>query len=356
VGHGLRMNVGTESMVDVAERSRAVLRPDGADHLHALRVAVGLLAPAVVLLAIGRPELMIYAVFGAFTGMYGRGDMGGRKQLHQLQAAILLTVAVAVGVLLSQLMVTAWILVVVVAGFSMAVSVVADVLELRPVGPFFFLFALGATAVVPAGLVEPGVAIAICAGTAVLALMVGSVGTSPIGSRTGEFRSLAVPHGAWLHAARYGIAIAAAGGVGVFLGFAHANWAMASAAVPLAAMDVGRPQERAVRLVLSRAAHRVAGTCAGLLVTAMVLAAGLSPSILAALMVALLFPTELFMVRHYAVAIGFFTPLIMLMCELTAPTDPLTLVSYRGLDTVIGVVAGVAVAIAVRGRWYSPRS
>ncbi|WP_245557065.1 FUSC family protein [Jongsikchunia kroppenstedtii] len=337
--------------MDRGNRARPALRPDGQDHFHALRVAVGLLAPATVLLTTGRPELMIFAVFGAFAGMYGRGETARLRRRHQMQAAVLLTVGVAVGVSLSNLAVPTWVLVVVEIGFAMAGSVVADACGLRPAGPFFFLFALGATAVVPAGVVDPVVALAICAATAALAVVIGAVGVP--GSRDDRPASCGVPPGAWVHATRYGIAIAAAGGVGVFLGFAHANWAMASAAVPLAVIGIGGPAAGEIRPVLSRAGHRVAGTCAGLVLTAAVLAADLPPWALAALMVALLFPTELFMARHYAVAIGFFTPLIMLMCELADPADPMQLVGYRGLDTLIGVAAGVVVAVLVRGRGCS---
>ncbi|MDA3628451.1 FUSC family protein [Saccharopolyspora sp. WRP15-2] len=65
---------------------------------------------------------------------------------------------------------------------------------------------------------------------------------------------------------------------------------------------------------------------------------------------ALLFPTELFMARHYGLALGFFTPLIMLMTALAAPADPLALLRDRAIDTLIGVSAGIAAAIVVRKR------
>ncbi|MFC7755803.1 FUSC family protein [Tsukamurella soli] len=332
-----------------ALRPRPELRPDRDDHRHALRVAVGLLLPAAVLLAVGRPELMVYAVFGAFTGMYGRTDTGVPRLWHQLEAAVLLTVGVGLGVALSALAAPGWALVAVELTFATAASLIADRLRLRPVGPFFFLFALGATATVPRALVAPGVAIGICAGSAALAVLVGMIGTRGDGSRA-PHEPRRLPPGARVHAVRYALAVGLGGGVGLLFGFAHANWAMASAAVPLAAITVGRPSEGQVRMVLTRAAHRTVGTLTGLMVAAALLAIGFGPSALAALMVLLLFPTELFMTRHYAVAIGFFTPLIMLMTELTAPSAPLQMLTYRGLDTVIGVVAGVAVAVLVRSR------
>ncbi|MDF0530243.1 FUSC family protein [Tsukamurella sp. 8F] len=329
--------------------TRPPARPDAEDHRHALRVAVGLLLPGAVLLAVGRPELMVYAAFGSFAGMYGRGETGVPRLRHQGRAALFLTVGVAFGVALSELSAPGWVLVVVETAYATVGSVAADHLRLRPAGPFFFIFALGATATVPRALVAPAVGVAICAASAALAVLVGMVGTrGPRGPRPREPRSL--PPGARVHAARYALAVGVGGGIGLCLGFDHANWAMAAAAVPLAAIDAGRPSEGEVRLVLTRAVHRTVGTLAGLAVTAALLAHGFGPSALAGLTILLVFPTELFMTRHYAVAIGFFTPLVMVMTELVDPTPPLQLLGYRGLDTLIGVAAGVAVAVLVRGR------
>lgn len=50
------------------------LAPASRDNVSAARVAVGVAVPSLALLAAGRPELMIYAVFGALTGMYGRNE------------------------------------------------------------------------------------------------------------------------------------------------------------------------------------------------------------------------------------------------------------------------------------------
>ncbi len=328
-------------------RLPSALHPDAADHRHALRVAVGLLVPGIALLAAHRPELMIYAAFGSFTGMYGRGSTRRERLRDESEAGALLTAGVALGVLLVIVGAPGWVLVLVEVAFAVVCSLLADGLRLRPAGPFFFIFALGATALVPEGRTEPLTAIGICVGSVLLALALGLIvfrRRDPV-----ERPPRRLPAGAGVHAARYALAIGAAGGVGLFFGFEHANWAMASAAVPLAAIDVGRPSDREVRLVLTRASHRTVGTFAGLVVSAVLLATGLGPSALAGMMMLLIFPTELYMTRHYAVAIGFFTPVVMLMTELAVPTDPVRLLTFRGLDTVIGVVTGVAVAVLVRG-------
>ncbi|OHU24092.1 MULTISPECIES: FUSC family protein [Mycobacteriaceae] len=330
-------------------RPRPGTRPDRRDHWHALRVAAGLALPGVLLLAAGRPELLVYTTFGSFTGIYGRAQSGWRRARHQIQAGALLSAGVALGVTLSSLHATTWTLVAVEVAFATAGSVVADALRLRPTGPFFFLFAIGATATVPADLVAPLSAVGLCVATALLSVLIGFIGLpSEISTPCVQHRRL--PPGTGTHALRYALAVSMAGGAGLLLGFDHANWAMAAAAVPLAAIDPGRPSNREVSRVLARSAHRIVGTLVGLMLTGALLVLGLPPVAVGALVIALLFPTELFMARHYALAVGFFTPLVMLMTELADPADPFTLMLYRGLDTLIGVAAGVAAAALVGRR------
>lgn len=70
----------------VYARVRIAMTPPPGDHRPALRVALGLAVPGVALLFAGRPDLMIYAVFGAVTGMYGRAEPRQRRVVHQSQA------------------------------------------------------------------------------------------------------------------------------------------------------------------------------------------------------------------------------------------------------------------------------
>ncbi|ADG79786.1 FUSC family protein OS=Tsukamurella paurometabola (strain ATCC 8368 / DSM / CCUG 35730 / CIP 100753 / JCM 10117 / KCTC 9821 / NBRC 16120 / NCIMB 702349/ NCTC 13040) OX=521096 GN=Tpau_3199 PE=4 SV=1 [Tsukamurella paurometabola] len=330
-------------------------RPDLRDGGHAFRVALALLVPGLLLIAWGRPELLVYAVFGAFAGMYGRGESGRPRIVHQIQAGGLLTLGELLGVMLAHQHAPPWVLVVVGVVFATFCSVLADAVRLRPAGPFFFLFAMGATATLPPSLAPPGQAVAICLATVLFAIVVGAIG------RPDPFRgrpwwdgiALVVrrpARGVGTHALRYALAVGLAGGIGIMLGVDHANWAMAAAAVPLAVIDAGRPSDSEFRLVSGRAMHRIVGTFVGLLVAAGLLALDPGPAALALAAIALLFPTELYMARHYAVAIGFFTPLVMLMTELASPTDPIRMLTYRGVDTVIGVSAGILVALLVRSR------
>ncbi|TSD98133.1 FUSC family protein [Skermania sp. ID1734] len=334
-------------------RQLASLGPAEKDHLHAGRVAIGLVVPGIALLLAGRPDLIIYAVFGSFTGMYGRAETPRLRLRHQSQAAVVLIVGSGLGILLSGIDARPWLLVLAEVVFATITSVVTDRLGLRPEGPFFGMFALGALATVPPERVAAWVGLWICVATALFALFV----TFVVGKLRAHYGRLdpnaeAVSrpqtNGVGIHAVRYGVAVAAAGGVGVLLGMDHANWATAAAAVPLASASARSRVGGSMQGVVHRSIHRVVGTFVGLGVTALLLLPNLSATWLAILVMALLFPTELFMARHYGMALGFFTPLIMLMTELAEPSDPMTLLIDRGIDTVIGVIAGLSVALLIQ--------
>ena len=155
---------------------RAVMRAARADRRHALRVAVGLGVPGLALLAAGRPDLIVYAAFGSFVGMYGRNESPRARFRHQVWGAALLLAGVGTGILLSHSHAPVWALVAAGAAFASVGSLVADMLRLRPEGPFFGIFALGAIATIPPGAVAPSAALAISAATALLCILVALAG------------------------------------------------------------------------------------------------------------------------------------------------------------------------------------
>ncbi|SEB23712.1 MULTISPECIES: FUSC family protein [unclassified Mycobacterium] len=327
-------------MRTVYMRVRRAMTPPTEDHRPALRVALGLAIPGVALLAAGRPDLIIYAVFGAITGMYGRTETRSRRFAHQTQGGVILVLGVAIGVALANSHVPRAVLVLAAVAFASVGSVVTDYLALKPEGPFYGVFALGAIATVPAGRVAPSSAILLCAATALLCVLLGVL-DAPRAVRPAARLSPPNRRDVLIHAGRYALAITAAGTAGLALGVDHANWAIAAAAGPLAAADAsGR---------IRRGIHRLGGTFIGLAVAAALLVPGPSEYVLAICVMVLLFPTELFMAHHHAVALGFFTPLIMLMTDLAAPTEPLVLLTARGIDTVIGVTAAIVVSMLLPG-------
>lgn len=127
---------------------------------------------------------------------------------------------------------------------------------------------------------------------------------------------------------------------------------MAAAAVPLAGADMPSRVYRGI--------HRIVGTFIGLVVVALVLFPGIfSPlqffngyetAVLAFVVIVCQFTTELYMTRHYGLAMVSFTPVILLTAQLAAPIDPYVLVLGRGIETLVGALVGIAVVVTVRRR------
>jgi hypothetical protein len=331
------------------------LEPANNDHLAALRVALSVAVPSLLLMAAGRTDLIIYAVFGALTGMYGRSEPHQLRLRHQSQAAVVLLTGVAVGVFLSVNQLHSWWLVGVEAVLAGVGSVFADRVRLKPNGPFFGILALGACASVPT-VVPWQVALLIATASAAFSMLVGFGGWLRRRSwQRGAVRAVpaVTPAGhreLLVHATRYILAVGAAGSLGVLTGTGHPHWAMAAAAVPLAGADLPSSVRRGI--------HRIVGTFLGLAVTAVVLLpvpwslAGLFPGrqavVLALLVILFQFTTELFMTRHYGLAMVSFTPVILLMTQLASPIDPAVLILERGVETLVGALVGIVVVVAVR--------
>ena len=329
--------------------------PANNDRLSAVRVALSVAAPSLFLLEIGRPELTLYAVFGGLTAMYGRNESHQLRLKHQLQAAVVLLGGVTVGTLLAVNHIHSWGLVLVEALLAGVGSFYSDRVRLKPNGPFFGILALGACASVPVA-VPFGVAVLIAVASASFSLLVGLAGWLRVRAwKSGATRrapALTPPlrQAAVVHAARYVTAVGVAGSIGVLSGSGYPHWAMAAAAVPLAGADMPSAVHRGI--------HRIVGTFLGLGVVALVLFPGpLSPvqyfpatTVLVLLVIACQFCTELFMARHYGWAMVFFTPVILLMTELAAHTDPGRLITERAAETLVGALTGIAVVVLIRSR------
>jgi uncharacterized membrane protein YccC len=122
---------------------------------------------------------------------------------------------------------------------------------------------------------------------------------------------------------------------------AHAWWAPVAAVVPLSASDTADQ--------LTRAWHRLLGTCLGLVLAAVLLAT--QPGVYATISMvgALQVATELFVLRHYATAMVFVTPMALLMAHLANPGPTGPLLVSRALTTAVGVGVGAVVVLCVHG-------
>lgn len=355
--------------------------PYGGELPVALRAAASVAVPMLVLWATGHLDWSLYATFGAFTSLFGR-TVGPRARLvMQGQAAVVLVASVLAGTLVAVLGQavpgTGWVVVPVAALWATGAAIVSHRLRWHPPGPLFPVFALGACSSVPAGPDRLVVALTVAVAAALLALAltaacapferrgaglaapVGAVGpagpdalAAPVaavepvepGPDTGPGTGpTAAPGPGWTlphYLVRYAAGVAVAGGIATAVG--HPYWAMVAAVVPMSAPDTsGR---------LLRAAQRLAGTLAGVLLAWALLAAG--PPLLVVISVAALLQAgaELYVGRNYAVAMLFITPLALSMTHLAHPVPVGGLVADRALDTLVGVAVAAAIALLTHER------
>ncbi|MGY3567774.1 hypothetical protein ACVWWH_003515 [Sinomonas sp. RB5] len=331
------------------EHARQFFRmPPGDGHrLPALRVALGIAVPLVALVLAGRLDLTVYAMFGALTGVYGRVEPHWLRLRHQTEAGAIMTLCVLLGVAANRAGAGVWpvaFLTVVLAG---VLSVVSDVLRLRPMGPFFPLFAFTGSAAVPFSR-APWEAGAAAAGSVAVVLVLGFAGRAWARRRTPE-RGLVEPPRPGLrrmvrHGGRYLAATGFSGLVATSAGLGHSYWAMVAACAPIAAADASS--------ALVRAVHRAVGTLGGVVLTGALLSVHWSPLQLAVGLAALQFVGEVYVVRHYSVALVFMTPVALLLGQFVSAVPGEVLTRDRAVETLVGaaVAFGVILATTVEQR------
>ncbi|RMI03685.1 FUSC family protein, partial [Cellulomonas triticagri] len=129
-----------------------------------------------------------------------------------------------------------------------------------------------------------------------------------------------------------------AGTVATVAGWGHPAWAVMGAAAVL--------QGAHVRHMGVRALQRAAGTACGAALALPLLGADLPFWAVAVLVVALQTVTELVVARHYGAAMLAITPMALLMTSLGGTPDPTALAVDRALDTALGAVTALVVAVA----------
>ena len=145
-------------------------------------------------------------------------------------------------------------------------------------------------------------------------------------------------------ALRVGAAALIAGGIGALMGLDRAYWAIAASVLMLyQGLDLTRAMQRGL--------ERTLGTFAGLGLAAILLSAHPQGLALAAIIMVLQFLIEIVVVRNYALATIFITPIALTVAEAATPVgDISTLLIDRGVDTAIGCAVGLAVLFATSRR------
>ncbi|MCF7551854.1 FUSC family protein [Pseudonocardia sp. WMMC193] len=316
--------------------------PHAGAHRPALRCAVSVGVPMLVLLGLGRVDLLGAAAFGAFTAIYGRDLTVPARSAVQALTGTLLTASVGIGLVAAHLPGAPWLELAVLVALACAATVIGGMVDWKPGGPLFFVFAAGAFAGAPAQSAGAAAAIlATTAGTAAFSVLVGSAG-AVFPTHVRARRPLVV------RAARATredlldvlLACALAAPVAVLVGVEHLYWVLIGAVVPLAAAHTTHR--------LARGVHRVAGTAVGLLVAWPLLAADLPPWAVVLAAVLLQTAAELLILRNYGLALVCVTPLALVVGAIMHPAPTGDLLADRILATVVGVAAALVVVVARR--------
>lgn len=335
------------------------IAPANKDHHPALRCAVGVFVPLFTLVLLGRLDLAIFASFGAFTGIYGRGEPHGIRFALQLRAGLLMLLVILLAALAARTggalglepAGTTWLLVLATTLVAGGCSVAIAWFRLRPAGSLFHIFAFAAIASIPnqpplwEGMLVAALTTAFCLLIGFSSRILPSRRAAwsrprPIRRTPDEKRAALLEGLGYLVAA--GLAGALATWAGSRLGFGHNYWAMVAAVVPL----VGHTTRHRVR----RGVQRIIGTVLGLVVMAGILLLGLQPWQTVLVMALCQFGAEMFIIRQYLLAQIFVTPLALVSTLLVVPSSPTILLRDRIIETVIGAAVGIAVVLAP-GAW-----
>ncbi|MGY1706424.1 FUSC family protein [Geodermatophilus sp. SYSU D00697] len=309
----------------------------------AVRAGLSIALPLLVLWAVGHVEWSLYATFGAFTAVYGRGRTRGARLRIQAAVALVLTAAVTTGALVALSVHRSWLAVPVAAAWATAAARASDHYRWRPPGPTFAVFAVAACAAVPLDRpAQVAAAVATTAGTAAFALFLSAVEPGRRAASYAAGPADPSAHRQKVHALRCAAAVLLAGTAATAAGISHPYWAVVAAVVPLATPTLSRQVVRGL--------HRLLGTLVGLVLAALLLALPLPPIVTILVAAALQTVTELLVARHYGAALLFITPLALLLGHLAHPQPIGSLLAARALETGIGVAVGLLVAVATRDR------
>jgi hypothetical protein len=326
------------------------LGPFGNDHFVGYRVGAGVLVPLLALILLDRIDLAVYAVFGAFVGIYSRAPLHTDRLATQIKAAALTWVIILAAWFTGDAVVhgatdpsTRWWLVGVTAVVASLSSILTAFLRLRPAGSLFQVFAFAAVASVPhqAPLSE---AMLTVTATMFLGLILGQIGRVVPKYRTERRLSDVKPFSARMRRAIWqeglanltaaGLAGAVAALVAEPLNMGHIYWAMVAGVVPLAGHTTGKRMVRAV--------HRVLGTAVGLGVMALIILLQPAPWLAVVLIGLSQFAVECFVIRNYFWGMVFVTPLALIGTSLGRQMD-FDVLYDRAVETAIGLVVGLIV-------------
>ncbi|MBN9178168.1 MAG: FUSC family protein [Microbacterium sp.] len=319
----------------------------------AIQSGLAMAVPIVGLALTGHADIALLAASGAFTVIYGGWLRPRQRARFAPIMALALFACAAAGVLAAG----GGTIVVLVGGLALTIvaASLAGWFSLGPPGPVFFVLVYGLSAQVTAvrggvRVVDPWVYLAVVAASSAFACVLVLLPLLLPRYRHEQVRPVrALFPRRWDGVAQtlaVRAAIVAVVGVGAaaFIDPERSYWIIC-AGLAVVGMPVGR------RAAAARGIHRTVGTIVG---GAVYLGLALLPLpiwALGLLLGALQVAVELTVVRHYALALVFITPLVLLIIgAATGEGANTALALERVVDTLVGAVVGTIAALAVRLR------
>ena len=307
----------------------------------ATQAAIGIAAPIAVMTLLGQPALGYVAASGAFTVLFvGSSAVVDRARVLPFVAAGLI-LSTALGAIVAG---NHWLMNLGVVAVAIISAVLCFGFRLGPPGPIFFIlvFGLAARVVETAPISALAYVAALAAGCAFSYLVAMTPLLLPrVRARTPRPMHELFPRPSFdANSQILLIRVVIVTVIGVLLGFVidptRTYWIVGSA---VAVVGVAAARKAAFQ----RGLHRMLGTVLG--VGVYVLFAILHPSglWLALLLGALQFTIELLVVRHYALALMFITPLVLLLSgAATGEIGSMAIAGERVIDTLVGAILGAA--------------
>ncbi|WP_224751994.1 FUSC family protein [Microbacterium helvum] len=303
-----------------------------------LRAAIAMAVPIALMSLLGHPELGFQAATGAFVALYGTHlPVIERVRVVPFVAGSLV-VAASLGALAGPSQVATLIGLAVV---SVAAAAAMFGFRVGPPGPLFVVLVYGLSSHIIASGADASTYLV----TVVCGILFSSlVALSPLvlpSRRRAAARPLReiLPGPAWSPGARLLLArVAIVTVVGIALGLVldpdRAYWIVGAA---IAVIGVAADR----RAAYTRGLHRMIGTILGAGVYLLLAPLPLPPLWLALVLGVLQFTIELFVVRNYALALVFITPLVLLLTgAATGAVDTVAVATERVVDTLVGAALG----------------
>ena len=310
----------------------------------AVRVAVAVGVPLLLLDAIGRLDLAVYAAFGGLAMLYGHNEPPKQRVESQIVAGTGLVLAIAVAMAYSAAQAPAAVLGALLAVTVIAAATLGAAMHWVPRGEMFFVLVLLIIANIPTSWDRLPLGIAVGAGGAalsvLLAWLIGADRNEPGDeSKSGGWRRRFTAGYAALDRGQHLVLIVAATlGVlaawvlAIVLGVGNPFWAAVTVAALMPALVAPDVWRRTLYLIL--------GTLGGVGVATFLFSFDPGHLALIAIIIVCQAAAEIAVARNYGVALLFFSPLAIGMSNLSrgAPWQPLL------VDRLAEAALGTAVA------------